>query len=201
MTKQEQVQLLNIADTEHEIFGLLKQRWSPRTFKEDSISTTDMNKLFEAARWSPSSNNEQPWRFIYATKGTQAYKKIVDCLSAFNKKWAPNAPVLLLTAYRERTKDGKENFHALHDLGLSLGLMTVQAQYMGIGLHHMAGVDWKKATDVFGVPEGYHITTAIALGYYGGSLTTLPKDLQSQETAERSRLLQEEFAFEGKWGK
>jgi hypothetical protein len=96
-------------------------------------------------------------------------------------------------------ENGKENFHALHDLGLCLGLMTVQAQYMGVGIHHMAGVDWKKAEQVFEVPQGFHISTAIAMGFYGGELSTLPKDLQQEETAERKRLPQNKFAFNGHW--
>eukprot|EP01013_Petalomonas_cantuscygni_P008312 TRINITY_DN21030_c0_g1_i1.p1 TRINITY_DN21030_c0_g1~~TRINITY_DN21030_c0_g1_i1.p1 ORF type:complete len:126 (-),score=2.21 TRINITY_DN21030_c0_g1_i1:220-564(-) len=109
------------------------------------------------------------------------------------------APVLVLSAYKESKKDGEENFHALHDLGLSLGNMTVQAQYLGIALHHMAGVDWKKAQNIFNVPKGYHVTTAIALGYYGGDLDKLPQELQDGETAERERMPQEDFAFESRW--
>ena len=105
----------------------------------------------------------------------------------------------MLTAYKENTVDGKENFHALHDLGLSLGGMTIQAQYMGIALHHMAGVDWKKAEKIFEVPKGFHITTAIALGYYGGELDLLPKNLQELEVKERERIDQHKFAFINEW--
>ncbi len=106
---------------------------------------------------------------------------------------------LALTAYKEKNDEGKENFHALHDLGLCLGNLTVQAQYMDIGVHHMAGVNWKKAQDVFNVPEGYHITTAIALGYYGGDLESLPDDLQKKETAQRQRIPYKQFAFKESW--
>ncbi|WP_417889823.1 nitroreductase family protein [Xanthomarina gelatinilytica] len=199
MNVAEQIRLENIADTEYEIFALLKQRYSPRTFKKESIKSRHLNQLFEAVRWSASSNNLQPWRFIYAEKGTEAYKKIYNCLSDFNKSWTDNAPVLMLTAYKEKTKDGKDNFHALHDLGLSMGSLTVQAQYLGIAVHHMAGVDWQKAQKEFNVPDGYHISTAVALGYYGGDLEDLPEDLQEQETAKRNRVSQEEFAFKETW--
>ena len=105
----------------------------------------------------------------------------------------------MLAAYKEETKDGKENFHALHDLGLSLGLMTVQAQYLGIAVHHMAGVDWQQAQKEFGVPEGFHISTAIALGYYGGFLEDLPEEFQKLETAKRERMPIKDFAFKEKW--
>ena len=199
MTDTEQMKLDNIANTDNEIIAFLKQRYSPRIFSEEVIDEEEVAQLFEAVRWSASSNNKQPWRFIYAEKNSEAYDKIYDCLSDFNKKWANNAPLLILTAYKEKTDDGKDNFHALHDLGLSLGNMTVQAQYMGIGLHHMAGVDWKKAQKEFNVPEGYHITTAIAAGYYGGALENLPEDLQEQETAERTRQPLASFAFKDNW--
>ncbi|NVN19514.1 nitroreductase [Muricauda sp. HICW] len=195
----EQIRLGNIADTNHEIFALLKQRYSPRTFREEKIKKGQLNQLFEAARWSASSNNLQPWRFIYAEKGAEAFDKIVDCLSDFNKKWAPEAPLLMLAIYKETTDEGKENFHALHDLGLCLGSMSVQAQYLDIGLHHMAGVDWKKAEKEFNVPDGYHVSSAIAVGYYGGQLDKLPKKLQESEQADRQRIPQEDFAFKEVW--
>ncbi|WP_419211645.1 nitroreductase family protein [Maribacter sp. X9] len=199
MTKQEQIALDKIAKNDHEIYALIKQRYSPRIFKDQALTDQDVNRLFEAVRWSASSNNWQPWRFIYAHKGSDAYNKIVECLSDFNQSWATNAPLLLLTAYKEQNPDGKENFHALHDLGLSLGNMAIQAEYMGIALHHMAGVDWKKAHEVFEVPSGYHVTTAIAAGYYGGDLNDLSEELQEQETATRKRMPQEDFAFKGGW--
>lgn len=199
MNERRQLALDKMADNNHEIYALLKQRYSPRVFNTTEVSDNDLNQLFEAVRWSASSSNIQPWRFIYARKGTDSYNKILECLSDFNQEWADNAPILLLTAYKEQNDDGKENFHALHDLGLCLGNMTVQAQYMGIGLHHMAGVDWKKADKDFDIPDGFHISTAIALGYYGGKLEDLSEDLQKQETAKRERIPQSEFAFQDEW--
>ncbi|MFL0353716.1 nitroreductase family protein [Xanthomarina sp. GH4-25] len=199
MNAAEQIRLENIAEAEYEIFALLKQRYSPRTFKKEPLKERHLKQLFEAVRWSASSNNLQPWRFIYAEKGSQAFNKIYNCLSDFNKSWTENAPVLLLTAYKEKTDEGKENFHALHDLGLCLGSMTVQAQYLGIALHHMAGVNWKKAEKEFNIPEGFHVSTAIAIGYYGGDLDDLPEDLQKQETAKRKRISQEEFVYKNEW--
>jgi len=199
MKSSNQIQLENIAETDFEIFALLKQRYSPRVFKNELINNRHLGQLFEAVRWSASSNNLQPWRFIYAVQGTKAYQKIIDCLSDFNKTWASNAPLLMLAAYKETNNDGNENFHALHDLGLSLGNMTLQAQYLGIGMHHMAGVNWLEAHKQFNVPSGYHVATAIALGYYGGELDALPEDLQKQELDKRRRKPQESFAFNGMW--
>ena len=197
--KEEEVRLENIADTDSEIFALLKQRYSPRVFKEKHIEETKIKQLFEAVRWSASSNNLQPWRFVYAQKGTEGYDFIFRCLSDFNRKWASNAPLLVLAIYKKETDQGQSNFHALHDLGLGLGAMTVQAQYMGIGLHHMAGVDWEKAHKLFGIPDGFHVSTAIAVGYYGGSLNDLPEDLKAEETNKRKRMPFKKFAFKETW--
>ncbi|WP_343487298.1 nitroreductase family protein [Allomuricauda sp. d1] len=199
MTETEQLQLEQIADTGHDIIPLLRLRYSPRVFEERKIPEEELKQLFEAARWAASSNNIQPWRFIYAEKGTEAFDRMVNCLSDFNQKWAVNAPILLFTIYKEETDDGKENFHALHDLGLAMGNMTIQAQHMGIALHHMAGVDWQKAEEEFNVPKGYHLNSAVALGYYGGVVEKLPEELEEQETAPRKRMEQDEFVYKNSW--
>ena len=197
--KEEDIRLENIADTDNEIFALLKQRYSPRVFKNKTIDEAKIKQLFEAVRWSASSNNIQPWRFIYAQKGSEAYESIFCCLSDFNRKWANNAPILVLAIYKKENSKGQENFHALHDLGLGLGAMTVQAQYMGIGLHHMAGVDWQKAHKIFNIPEGFHVSTAIGIGYYGGNLDDLSEDLKAEETDKRKRIAIDQFAFKDTW--
>ena len=105
----------------------------------------------------------------------------------------------MLCGYKKTVDKVKENFHALHDLGLSLGNMTVQAQSMDIALHHMAGVDWQKAHTIFKVPEDFHIATALAIGYYDGNVADLPEDLQKIELAERERKPQSAFVFKDSW--
>jgi nitroreductase len=168
-------------------------------FSKQEVSSMDIHQLLEAARWAPSSRNAQPWRFMYAFRGSEAYSKIFQCLSEFNQKWVKRAPVLMLTAYKEQFDSGQENFHALHDLGLAVANLSVQAQSIGIAVHQMAGVNWKEAQKVFAVPEGFHVTTAIALGYYGGDPNELAADLRKSELAERKRMPQEQFAAEGEW--
>lgn len=91
-TEIDKVKLEKIADCDHEVFALIKQRYSPRVFARETITDTELNQLFEAARWAASSNNMQPWRFIYTKKGSEHFQKMVECLSEFNQKWAKNAP-------------------------------------------------------------------------------------------------------------
>lgn len=187
------------ADTTYPILDVLKDRWSPRVFSSMEPSDFELRQLFEAARWAASSNNIQPWRFIIARKGTSTYGKMFDCLAEFNQGWV-DSPVLVLAGYKKTSPSGKENFHALHDLGLALGNLSIQAQSMGLALHHMAGLDWQKAHEIFEVPEDYHIATAIAIGFYGGHPEKLPEDLQEAERSERQRNPQGEFVFQKTWG-
>jgi nitroreductase len=188
------------ATASHPIHPLIQNRWSPRVFQQKPVAEEELFQLFEAARWAASSNNEQPWRFIYAYNGTAEFQKMLDCLSEFNQTWAGLASVLILTAIKEKFDSGKENYHALHDLGLAMGNFSVQAQSMGIGVHQMAGVTWQKAHEMFQVPAGYHVATAVAVGYFGGDTDQLPEDLASKENNPRSRRALEEIVFEHTWG-
>jgi nitroreductase len=181
------------ASTKFDILPELQGRWSPRVFQNREIRDEHLRSIFEAARWAPSSMNEQPWRFIYTKKGSEAYQKIFDTLSDFNQKWAGNASVLILTAYKKKFDTGKENFHALHDLGAANMSMAIQAQSLGIGVHQMAGVNHEKAEKVFNIPEAYHVSSVTALGYYGGDIDDLNNDLQKQEEQSRQRKVQEEI--------
>ncbi len=190
---------IKVAKTEFDIHQNLAQRWSPRVFMDQQLSDKEIHQLFEAARWAASSNNGQPWRFVYAQKDDDGYDTLFDCLGDFNKKWVVNAPFLMLTAYKKKFDNGKENFHALHDLGLAMGNFSMQAQELGLGVHQMAGLDWKKAHEVLDVPDGYHVTTAVAVGHYGGDISKLPEDLQEKERAERSRKSLDAIVAQGNW--
>ncbi|MGD1843539.1 MAG: nitroreductase family protein [Thermonemataceae bacterium] len=187
--------------TDYEIHDLLKKRWSPRVFSEKPVSEAELKQLLEAGRWAASSNNLQPWRIIWGRKGDGVFKRIFDCLHDFNKQWADNASVLIVGAYKTHRDDGKENFHALHDLGLFMGNLSLQATTMNIALHQMAGIDPEKTIQTFSFPEGYHVATAVAVGYYGGEVDKLPENLQKMETKEvRERKPQSEWAFNGNFG-
>ncbi|MHA7056976.1 nitroreductase family protein [Aquimarina sp. M1] len=184
--------------TKFDILPILKERYSPRVFSNIPITEPELRSLFEAGRWAASSYNRQPWRVIWGLKGSKTYERIFNCLDEFNQSWASNAPVLLLNAYKKTTEEGKDNFHALHDLGLFMGNVTAQAQHLGIALHQMAGVHYEKAKKEFGFPDEYHVATAVAVGYYGGDVSDLPEDLREDESpATRTRLLQREFTFNG----
>jgi len=189
--------LIKNTPTDHKIHDLIKNRWSPRAFAETPVSDTDLQSLFEAGRWAASSNNLQPWNIVWGKKGSKAYDRIMKVLVAFNQGWAKNAPVLMLGVFDKKTPDGKDNFHALHDLGQFAANMTIQAQSMGIAMHQMAGIKHEEALKEFKFPETYHVATAIAVGYYGGQLEDLPENLKGEEQKDRQRKKQDDFIFNG----
>lgn len=184
---------------EHPILESIKIRWSPRVFANKPICEEDAKKILEAGRWAPSASNIQPWRVIWGLKGSSTYDRIFNCLDEFNQSWAGNSQMLWLNAFKKTMeKNEKENFHAHHDLGLFMGNVIHQANSMDIALHQMAGVDFKKAHKEFHFSDDYHVTTAVAFGYFGGNPEDLPEDLMRQELNEiRERKSQEEFAFNG----
>ncbi|PQJ32852.1 nitroreductase [Nonlabens arenilitoris] len=186
---------------DHSIMDTIKDRWSPRVFADIPVSQTDLQSLFEAGRWAASSNNFQPWNIVWGVKGSKSYERIMNHLVEFNQSWAVNAPVLMLGVINTKTPDGKDNYHALHDLGQFTANMALQAHSMGIAIHQMAGVDFEAAKKEFEFPEEYHVATAIAVGYYGGDKNNLNEDLQGAETSPRVRKKQDEFIFNGNFVK
>ena len=191
-----------IAPTQYNIHALIKKRWSPRAFSDKRVDPDLLRQLFDAARWAPSSFNEQPWRFVIASKDeSEEYERLSQVLNDFNKKWATTAPVLILTLAKDNfERNSKPNKHASHDLGQAVSYMTFEATRHDLYLHQMAGILPEKAIELFNIPEHYTPMTMIALGYLG-DIDVLPESLQEKEKGERSRLSIDEIVFRGTWDK
>ncbi len=189
-----------LADTEYPIHKLLKKRWSPRAFSEKSIDTELLNQLFEAARWAPSSYNEQPWRFIVARKNdTEAYEKLASVMNEFNQSWAMDAPVLVLALTKTTFGlDGRDNPHAGHDLGQAIAHLTFEATKNDLYVHQMAGISPEKARELYDISNDYNPMTMFAIGYKGQP-ESLDEKMQKQETSPRIRKDLDEILFEGEW--
>ena len=189
------------AKTKYPVHELLRRRWSPLAFSEQRVDPETIGSLLEAARWAPSSFNEQPWSFIIATKDDPTeYERLLSCLIEFNQQWARKAPVLMLTvASLKFARNQKDNRHAFHDVGLAAANLVVQATSLGLVVHQMAGILPDKAREVFGIPEGHEAVTGIALGYPGDA-AKLDEKLRQREQAPRSRKPLAEFVFTGRWG-
>jgi len=188
------------AQTQFPIHELLKKRWSPRAFDERPVETDKLLSLFEAARWAPSSNNEQPWRFLIATKeSTTGHDRLFNCLVEGNQKWAHRAPVLLLSVAKLQFEDGSPNRHGFHDTGMAAEHLVVQATALGLVAHQMAGFRVDQARADCKIPEGYEPVAMIAVGYPGDP-ALLPDRLRGRETQPRVRKPLTEFVYSATWG-
>jgi len=189
------------AATDHPIHTLISHRWSPRAFAAKGVPADVLRCLFEAARWAPSSNNEQPWGYIVATKdNADDFVKMTSVLVEFNANWAKHAPVLAIAVSELAfAKNGTLNRNAQYDTGAATALLSVEATARGLFVHQMAGFDPDKARQVFGIPAGWDAIAAIAIGYPGDP-TALPQPYQDRETAPRTRKPLSEFVMTGNWG-
>ena len=189
-------------DAAHPIHELLRRRWSPRAFSDRPVEPEKLLSVLEAARWAPSSNNEQPWHFLVATKDEpEEYARLLACLGERNQSWAKAAPVLMLSiASTVFSRNGKPNRHALHDVGQAVAHLTVQAMALDLYVHQMAGFSIDKARETYALPETTEPVAALALGYLGDP-ASLPEDYRQKEVVLSARKPIGEFVFSGSWGR
>lgn len=189
------------AETAFPIHELIRKRWSPRAFANRPIEPEKLGSLLEAARWAASSNNEQPWRFILATRERpEDFGRLLGCLKESNQAWARQAPVLVLSVARLTfADDGEPNRHALHDVGQAVATLAIQATSLGLIIHQMAGFFPDKARTEFDIPGEFEPVTAIAIGYQGDP-AILPDRQRLRELAPRERDPLNTLVFAGRWG-
>jgi nitroreductase len=179
----------------------ISSRRSIRAFDPRPVEPNLLVNLFEAARWAPSSFNEQPWRFMIARKENAGeFEKMLSCLTDKNKEWASNAAVLLICISKMvATEKNIPNNHALYDLGLAVGNLSVQATSMNLYMRQMAGFHPENAVKIYSIPEAFQPVSMIALGYQGDA-GNLSEALRSRENFPRIRKPLDEIVFEEKFG-
>jgi len=189
------------ATTDYPIHELLAQRWSPYCFDGRPVPQAALVSLFEAARWAPSSYNEQPWSFFVATKEEpDEFGRLLSCLVEANQAWAKAAPVLALgVVSRKFSRNNQDNRAAVHDLGLAAGSLVVEATAQGLSVHQMIGILPDKAREVYQIPGHSEAWTALAIGYKGDP-ARLPDALKERDRTPRQRKPLNQFVFNGKWG-
>jgi nitroreductase len=183
------------------VLDVLLRRWSPKMFSSRPVEPEKLRTILEAARWAPSSFNEQPWSFIVARReNPQEYSALLSSLSQKNQGWARRAPVLILSVAKLNLRiNGQLNRHAFHDVGLATANLIVQASALGLFTHPMGGFSVENARAALGIPEGYEPVTVIALGYLR-ELMESGESASSLVAKNRSRKPLDEFVFEGSWG-
>jgi nitroreductase len=184
--------------SDHPVEKLILERWSPRAFTGAPIDRETLMSIFEAARWAPSSYNSQPWRYIYAHRETPAWEKIFSLLVAANQGWAKDAAVLIVAVSKKTMAPrGTEmpSYSHSFDAGAGWQNMALQATALGWHAHGMTGIDMERAATELGVPDGYRVEMAIAIGKQGDK-ASLPEMFQGME-APNGRNPVESFIFEG----
>jgi nitroreductase len=192
------------AAVDHAILPLIRERWSPRAYDaRRPVPLETLWQLFEAARWAPSSRNEQPWRFILVRREeeSETHARLVATLSAGNQAWAPSAPVLVVVAVKLVAGDGAMNRHAYYDTGHAVALFTMQAQALGLGIRQMEGFDRPAATGIAGLPDDYEAAVVMAVGYPDTPDTLALEKHRAMEVAPRTRRPVTDFVFFGTWGR
>jgi nitroreductase len=171
--------------TEYPIDKLFTERWSPRAFTGEAIDESTLFSFFEAARWAPSANNAQPWRFIYILKGSSNWGAVISLLNENNQRWAVNASaIVVLVSKTVNIRPGESEPTPLrshsHDAGAAWASLAFQAQISGWRTHAIGGFDREKARGLLDIPALYHVETAIAIGRQG-ERESLPPEIQARE--------------------
>jgi nitroreductase len=181
--------------SESPMHDLIARRWSPREFSNRPVEPENLSSLFEAARWAPSSYNQQPWSFVVARRENPAdFERLLGLLAEQNAAWARSAPVLAISvAQRNFSHNGQPNRFAFHDVGQAVAYLTTQATSLGLSVHQMGGYDVERARELLAIPAGYEPVAAIALGY--AQYPAAPP------LSARARRAASEFVFSGEWGR
>lgn len=189
------------AIADYPIHELIQRRWSPRAFADQPVEPEKLRTLFEAARWSASSSNLQPWSFLVARRHEEpeAFARMVDCLSPGNVPWAAQVPVLVVAVANLFRKPEVRNRHAYHDVGMATQNLAIQATALDLYLHLMGGFSPDKAREAFAIPEEHEAVTMVALGYLGDP-AQLADNHRESELMARARRPLTDFVFGAQWG-
>ena len=193
--------MIKKASVTYPIHELIQNRWSPYRFTDQAVSNEDLLSLFEAARWAPSSYNEQPWRYILATKRQpEEFKKILSCLLEGNQVWARHAYALVLaSASLTHERNGKDNQAALYDLGASVAYLSLEAVSRGISVHQIIGINPDIARDIYKIPSDYRTLTAFAIGIVGAGDKETNDMYAERDNTARARNDISKFVYMAEW--
>ena len=184
-------------ETDTALDPLFLNRWSPRAFDGSVMPADDLRTILDAGRWAPSSFNYQPWRFLYATRDDAAnWARFLDLLIPFNAIWAKEASVLLfiLSETTMGSPDKPSHSHSF-DAGAAWSAIALQSTLIGYHAHGMVGIDMDKTRAELGIPDGFRIEAAVAIGRMGDP-ASLPEKLQAREEPSNRKPL-EEIAYSG----
>lgn len=193
------IELIKQPSLDHPVHALIASRWSPRAYDPKPVEKEKLQRIFEAARWTASSSNLQPWYFLVGLKGDAVYQKIFDTLVEFNQLWVIYAPVLVLAISKTTSPTGEQNKSCAYDLGQAVAMLSLQAMAEGVYTHQMVGFDAATAALILEIPDDYKVMVAFTLGYLGDAGILHP-NLQKLEMSPRNRRSASESVFTVSFG-
>ena len=181
---------------DHKVHKIIINRWSPRVMSGETITDEELFSLFEAARWAPSSYNNQPWHLIYAKRDTEHWQKLYDLMVSFNQMWSKNAAVLVVILSRiPFEKTGEPSRTHTFDTGAAWENLALQACVNGLVVHGMEGFDYDKAKTALSIPEQYEVEAMCAIGKPGKKEDLSPEMQEREAPSPRKKV--EEIISEG----
>lgn len=183
--------LVTERETAYPVLPVILHRWAPRAFSSEPVTDTELMTLFEAARWGQSSYNNQPWRFIYARPSFYSWPTFLNLLAPANQVWAGNAQVLVVVISK-KTFDYNGQFDGTHSFatGTAVQNLALQAAFMAIVVHGMAGFNYQQAQLALHIPQDYAVEAMLAIGKLGDK-QNLPASLQAWELPSERKPLSE----------
>lgn len=183
---------------DHAIDPAFVERWSPRAMSGQELGAEDLAAVFEAARWAPSSYNNQPWRFVHARRGGPHWHGFLDLLADGNRIWASRAGALVVIASRRTfERNGRPSRTHEFDTGAAWGYLALQGSMRGLVVHGMEGFDYDKARALIGAPADFDVLAMAAVGR-PGRVEDLPEPLRRVESPSGRKKVAE-IAFEGRF--
>ncbi len=196
MNKDGQKEISEFRKPDHPVIPLILSRWSPRAMSGEALSQNELFSLFEAARWAPSSYNNQPWHFIYASANTPNFFAFLDLLVPFNQLWAAKAAVLgAIASHKLFTYNNKPSITHAFDTGAAWENLCLEGASRGLVVHGIEGFDYTRAKTLMKIPDDYDLLAMFVIGKRAPK-ETLSEELQKKEKPS-SRLPIEEFISEG----
>ncbi len=182
------------------VLDVIKQRRSRRAYSTTPVEREKIESIFEAARWAPSSVNEQPWAYLYATRDQELWQRVFGSLNEGNKVWAGNAPLLIVSLARKNfLRNDLPNHSARYDVGAANAFLSLQATALGLNVHQIGGFDRAKLTREMNIPGHFEAIAIIAIGY-PGETSSLPEHLQAREMSPRVRYVRDTFVMNTAFG-
>ncbi len=195
-----QITAINPREAEFGVDQLFLDRWSPRAFSDAEVGEQELLTILDAAHWAPSAFNAQPWRFVYARRGDASWERLVGVLNEFNQSWARDAGALVVIVSKTHdvapgATEATPTYSHSFDAGAAWAQLALQSSLLGLHAHAMTGLNFETCNAALGIPEGYRVEAAVAIGRLGDK-AKLPDFLRDRETPS-PRLPLSDVAFHG----